>query len=979
MSIKGEKENTGKRTSVVLFQEVDKEENKEYEEFFNDTPDQKGEQEHSEKQPSAVSFEEFNNDSVSSSIRFRRKSLSRAIRSFKIGNLEVEDHFSVPKTSSIHRYLGKNTITFPHSLQGAIVLEHDIVNVRKPLTVKYYNDGTCGFYIIRAFYTLVASLVATLVFLFSIQVILFHWIGLVVDSGLSSVEDLTFRKIMLSLGSICSIPCFLLGTAEVMTNATNFVFDAWEGHLFLATFLSNKHSLIISWISMIVYILVPLTWLSCSLLVGSTIWWDSTLYVWFILVFLYFGIYHFGLMFYEIKGCLEIVHFHPITFEDKRFNSKEIFSIPNALQCLYLSKKWQLSGLEHVRYLSVDGHPSAVEEIYADSKDQENFSSSISIYSRLTLFLCKVGLFEECLERERMFTVNEATELSAVVNEATWSLEKIYCRDRSISQLDIVGGKAALRPGQIESSLVCFFMGFFLKLLVVIGLLVWMKINTVIIIVICILILAFSMRVLRGGVIVGHIINSVRKDPSIEARHDSTYLYQACIKYRVSIPNLNCCYIVTAVEYLVFFLFPVICLFVSDNIPVASVLLFFEISVTFNRIFDMSRLFKELGSLEGLDKSCVDANDEWNKKHKYSLMGTKRSTFWLSVFSVIMTLLGCVFLGAAFSGKTDGVEKLRTVPNFIYHGTGDLKYPACTLGHISTLPSGSNTSLVDFSFLATTAYRSREARTDSLRDWFMNESYIERNDVVDNFRYEYETMNRKSAVEYTLTGFPGQDLGIVSIRGTTSLLDTLVDIQLWAGSCVSKAFRFILPGGELLTPIFRQMIRFIAYIEDGTLRQISFYQETTAFMLYLKEKNIYSNLVLTGHSLGGGLAMITAAQSQTPSIVFSSPNALLSRDSFGPTPVTESGLDEYTFNVVPDRDVVPLMDDLSKKIEKISCRQPSNKFHLCHISVTTLCELLYTCGSFGRPIPCRCVTEYGYDAPDPLDTNGKMFSEMCST
>jgi len=941
-------------------------------------------EEESTDKPSAVGDtgddDKFDEKSVlqhRQSIRFRRTSLARSIRSFRVGALSIEDHFSVPKSTSAHRCNGKETLVFPHSTQGAIVLERDNVNPSKPLTVKYYNDGTAGFYIIRAFYTLLASLVAVLVFLFSIQVILFLWIGLAIDSGYTSVQDVSLDKIILSLGSICSIPYFLLGTAEIMTNASNFVLDAWEGHLFFATFF-NSDSLVISWLSMIVYILIPLTWLSFCLLVGYTMWWESTLYVCFIAVFLYFVVFHFGLMYYETKGCLEMVHFHPITNEDKIFKSVKIFSIRNALQCWYLNRKHKLSGLAHVRYLTVDDHPNALEETYADSMQQDNFSSRIGIYSRLTLFLCKVGWFERCFDHERIFTVNEATELSAVLNNATWSLEKVYCRDRSVSSLAIVGGEAALRPEQVKSSLSCFFMGYILKFLVVIGFLLWFEINAIVIVIICVLIIVSSMRDLREVVNMGNT-TSVRKDTSLDTEDESTCSYQACLEYRISAPSLTCCRIVATVNLMFFFLFPVICLFISDNIPVAGVFVFFGISVMIKENFDMSRLFKELGSLEGLEKSCSDADDEWNKKHKYSLMGKKKSTFWLGVFSFFITLFGVVFVGAVFSSKTVGEEKLKTVPNFVYRGAGNLKYPTCSLAHISSLSGGSNTSLVDFSFLATNTYRSREARTDALRDWFVDEIYIEHNEIVDNFRDEYETMNRESAIEYTLTGFPDQDVGIVSIRGTTSLIDTLVDIQLWTGSSLTKLFRFSLPGGELLTPIFRQMIRFIAYIEDGTLRQVSFYQQTTAFMLYLKEKNIYSNLILTGHSLGGGIAMITAVQSQIPSIAFSSPNAVLSRDSFGPISVTKSGLDKYTFNVIPDRDVVPLLDDSSRKIENLSCRQPSNKFFLCHFPIPTLCELLYTCGSFGRPIPCACVTNYEYGNPDQLNVNGKTFSEVCSS
>lgn len=59
---------------------------------------------------------------------------------------------------------------------------------------------------------------------------------------------------------------------------------------------------------------------------------------------------------------------------------------------------------------------------------------------------------------------------------------------------------------------------------------------------------------------------------------------------------------------------------------------------------------------------------------------------------------------------------------------------------------------------------------------------------------------------------------------------------------------------------------------------------------------------LSSLALGGGLAMISGAQTRTPSVAISGPNALISQLVFN---VTEESLANYTFNVVPDRDPVP--------------------------------------------------------------------------
>ena len=59
---------------------------------------------------------------------------------------------------------------------------------------------------------------------------------------------------------------------------------------------------------------------------------------------------------------------------------------------------------------------------------------------------------------------------------------------------------------------------------------------------------------------------------------------------------------------------------------------------------------------------------------------------------------------------------------------------------------------------------------------------------------------------------------------------------------------------------------------------------------------------------GGGLALITGAQANVSAVGFSAPNAMLSRDSFI-EPITVEQLNTYTFNVVPDMDIVSLLEN----------------------------------------------------------------------
>jgi lipase ATG15 len=173
------------------------------------------------------------------------------------------------------------------------------------------------------------------------------------------------------------------------------------------------------------------------------------------------------------------------------------------------------------------------------------------------------------------------------------------------------------------------------------------------------------------------------------------------------------------------------------------------------------------------------------------------------------------------------------------------------------------------------------------------------------------------------------------------------------------------------------MVNFVSSLESESISRVAFYRETTAFVNYLKEETEYTTVHVTGHSLGGGLALITGAQTNSSAVGLSAPNALLSRDTFDP-PITKYQLDTLTFNIVPVRDVIPMFDDLANLYQNINCTAAANDFIGCHGSTRSVCEIQYTCGSGGRPVICNCAADYGYPEPIPTGTgNQTNFTQAC--
>ena len=204
-----------------------------------------------------------------------------------------------------------------------------------------------------------------------------------------------------------------------------------------------------------------------------------------------------------------------------------------------------------------------------------------------------------------------------------------------------------------------------------------------------------------------------------------------------------------------------------------------------------------------------------------------------------------------------------------------------------------STLVVDYAFLAGLAYRSPNNTQEDLDGWFGPGIAVDNIDTVEMYRSDY---NVTSAVSFKLVTFPDSgNFAYVLIRGTTNNWDMLTDAQLWSAAALLQIHRELLPVGAVWTPILDQLIRAITKIESTSIESVSFYKDTTAFVNFINNQTTtYLGVSVTGHSLGGGLSIITGAQTGVPAVALSGPNAMLSRRSFDP-PITQEDLDSKTF------------------------------------------------------------------------------------
>ena len=110
-------------------------------------------------------------------------------------------------------------------------------------------------------------------------------------------------------------------------------------------------------------------------------------------------------------------------------------------------------------------------------------------------------------------------------------------------------------------------------------------------------------------------------------------------------------------------------------------------------------------------------------------------------------------------------------------------------------------------------------------------------------------------------------------------------------------------------------------------------------------------IVLTGHSLGGGLASFMTQQFGLPSISISGPGTVLT----GPKLGISEGSPVYGGHVVivPDFDIVPRVDLHVGTVQNINCLGSVSAAD-CHSCTRSCCELIRSCGDpFGRTLqPC---------------------------
>ena len=186
------------------------------------------------------------------------------------------------------------------------------------------------------------------------------------------------------------------------------------------------------------------------------------------------------------------------------------------------------------------------------------------------------------------------------------------------------------------------------------------------------------------------------------------------------------------------------------------------------------------------------------------------------------------------------------------------------------------------------------------------------------------------------------NITILSIKGTTNKKDMFLDLQLYLPSILlnylsyfsifnqrkdTYSFGYLEYSLSLPYRLFSQYL-----IIDGYLRDL-----LTAYNDNLN--NFKDNIIIVGHSLGGGLAKILGRFLRKQAISLSGPgvNAFQSLWEYEGS---SENFEISAIDLVPDMDLVPRVEVSGGTIYRIICKEGPLD---CHVAKKSICEVLIMC------------------------------------
>ena len=777
------------------------------------------------------------------------------------------DHFSLDAPSDQILFRQSAVRVYGSGTQQFQLVETTEQEGTHQLKAQITSDGSSGLTLLRAMYTLVSILMLGFLLIFCLQVLLFLFVSLVMQGGFTSTQNL--NSFFLT-GTLLSVPVFVYGLASALTMASEFVYDTFSGHHFFRSIL-RWNAVYIDWVAFAVFLGIPVTVMIFKMFT-SEYWWETTALTWFACVLMAYTFFCLAVFSCEIMGALELLSHHP-NFE--RTHTLDWFRLLK--RAILIRQLHSYAGVQHRTFYVEGSHelPNA-NESYDKSQlaDHEHVQERISWYTQLTLALPNRMFFEYDPPR-RQYNIEDVLDRTVYVTDATWNLEKLFCRRQALRSVVVVNGPSRITDKQVVSSLICAIVGNVLCLLTFMALLTWAGVPMGGVLILTALVILSARASIRRMYAIYDTYKDTRQRqerPGLDNRSET--IYQVTETHRLTRPSERFCWVLFGLEIFGLLLLPLLTLILVGNVAIAFLFTILGLFSALRHYFNAPVVLAELGSLDLLDGQFIRTSkkeetgpeakeEDWREKNRLSKIVAKisqgsRRDMWMSVIFSFVTIFLLLFLTAYRNGSNEGAvgESPNLLHDFRYVQQDGFAYPTCSMTQAFQIPGSPSSALADYAYLASMGYISPKSTPVWLDDWFGEGVAVDDVETVQHFRTMI--VGTESAVHYKLITFPEKpDFAVLTIRGTSNGWDMISDAQLWSAAFLAQTVRWVLPIGEVWNPILENLIKLIAVLQAESLKKVAFYVQTAGFVRWLRKMDMYKNLRITGHSLGGGY--VTAA------------------------------------------------------------------------------------------------------------------------
>ena len=311
---------------------------------------------------------------------------------------------------------------------------------------------------------------------------------------------------------------------------------------------------------------------------------------------------------------------------------------------------------------------------------------------------------------------------------------------------------------------------------------------------------------------------------------------------------------------------------------------------------------------------------------------------WLGWICVVIFIIATILSGYLYIAQSNETTKemFEDDNGFLLSTT----YPICDF---SLRENNDYLSVMDLVYLSIVAYHGSNSDINKqFNNWFGN-NYTTSWDMDSLYIHQNPSFFHVYNKKY--------NFDIIAVRGTMDKSDVEQDIGLWSEVATFQIFSWLIPLTNVLPIGFiRQFVNLASIPEKMIAPSIRDNYDGPVYD-YIKNEVIPirndSYVIITGHSLGGGLSQIVAARlyndgysnnDNIMSFSISSPGTLYTSKKFG---FSVDSLDKTSVSLLPRRDIVSTVDVHGGIIQMIEC--DAKQIFSCHSAQTSFCEMYQQC------------------------------------